>query len=98
MELRKILLKKINDQDWIIDEAILEEKWFDRRKKDFIHYGRDIEALLTHIKIAHGRRIYGKGKEMIKIISIEDIEKGYKNFAEHRKKEDEKLKTPLTNI
>lgn len=89
-ELRKILLKKIRDQDWNIDEAIIEDKWFDTRKKDFIHYGRDIEALLTHIKIAHGRRIYGKGKELIKIISIEDIEKGYKQFVEHRKKEEEK--------
>ena len=89
-ELTKIMLKKIKDQDWTIDESILQPDWFAKRQKDFIHYGRDVEVLLTHIKIAHGRRIYGKGKDLIKVIDIEDIEKGYTNFVEHRKKEEEK--------
>jgi hypothetical protein len=84
------MLKKIKEQEWTIETAAINESWFSKKGKNFIHYGRDIEALLTHVKIAHGRRIYGKSKEQMKHINAEDLERGYTQFIENSKKQEDK--------
>jgi hypothetical protein len=43
-----------------------------------------MEGLLTYVKIAHGRRIYGCPKENRKYISMEDLEKGFRGFNKHK--------------
>jgi SpoVK/Ycf46/Vps4 family AAA+-type ATPase len=90
IELRDIMLKKVKQQEWTIETAAINESWFSKKGKNFIHYGRDIEALLTHVKIAHGRRIYGKSKEQMKHINAEDLERGYTQFIENSKKQEDK--------
>lgn len=89
-ELRDIMIKKIKEQQWSIDTPAMNEEWFSAKKKKFIHYGRDIEALLTHVKIAHGRRVYGKPTEQLKHITADDLEKGYTHFIENSKKQEDK--------
>ena len=89
-ELCEIMLKKIKEQKWSVDTTVMDDKWFISKKTNFIHYGRDIEAFLTHVKIAHGRRIYGRPKERLKHITIDDLEQGYIKFSEHRKKQQDK--------
>jgi DNA helicase TIP49 (TBP-interacting protein) len=81
-ELHAIFVKKVTDNDWSTDNSI-PIGWFEKRKDKFIHYGRDMEILFTYTKISHGRRIYGKGSENRKKISIEDLNKGYKTFLEN---------------
>ncbi len=89
-ELCEIMLKKIKEQKWSVDTTVMDDKWFLSKKTNFIHYGRDIEVFLTHVKIAHGRRIYGRPKERLKHITIDDLEQGYIKFSEHRKKQQDK--------
>lgn len=84
-ELRQIFEKKIRDEGWIIniDEKI-QNNWFEKNKKEFKHYGRDMEQLLLHTKIVHSRRIYGKSRELCKKITMEDLENGHKKFVENQ--------------
>jgi SpoVK/Ycf46/Vps4 family AAA+-type ATPase len=86
-ELMEIFKKKINDIEWSLedlDEKKL-QKWFDDNNSNFKHFGRDMELLLTYVKIAHGRRIYSKTKELRKIISMDDIKSGYDVFIKNKK-------------
>jgi hypothetical protein len=90
-ELYQIFLKKVQENNWKLDEN--EEKriqWFKKHYKSFKHYGRDVEQLFSYIKICHGRRIYGKKIEK-KLISMEDMNKGFEQFTKHSSlHEDEK--------
>jgi SpoVK/Ycf46/Vps4 family AAA+-type ATPase len=88
-ELVKIMHKMVADQEWTLDEDVaLTEKWFNDKKKSFSSYGRDIEAMITYIKIAHGRRIYGNLTATKKCINMNDLNSGYKQFVANKKLEE----------
>jgi len=87
-EMMHIFKKMVVEQEWSFAEEIT-EKWFQEKKESFMNYGRDMELLFTYIKIAHGRRIYGKSKDLRKQISLEDMAKGYETFLKNRKKNKE---------
>lgn len=88
-ELLKIFEKMIHDQEWCLEESAITSKWFEQNKSDFKHFGRDVEILLTNVKICHGRRIYGKSDETKKMITKDDINSGYQSFKKNRKKTEE---------
>ena len=87
-ELYEIFLNMVGKIEWKVDDSI-NKNWFLDKKDKFESFGRDIESLLTHIKIAHGRRLYGN-EDGKKIINITDINKGYERYLSHKKKEDKK--------
>ena len=84
-ELMNIFNKKVTDQGWSLQKDCLTKEWFEKYKEHFKHFGRDVEILLTNIKICHGRRIYGK-KSTKKEIDMSDIEEGFKTFQKNKKK------------
>ena len=45
---------------------------------------------MQHVKISHGRRIYGATEGNKTELSIEDMDAGYKRFIKNKKKKDEK--------
>lgn len=85
-ELMAILKKKIQENEWNlkIDNHEL-NKWFKINYKTFKYFGRDVELLFSYIKMAHGRRLYGKSLDLRKCINMEDLEKGFQQFNEHSK-------------
>jgi SpoVK/Ycf46/Vps4 family AAA+-type ATPase len=85
-ELRQIFIKKVADSQWTLEnpETDFSVKWFEKRKNNFIQFGRDMESLFTYTKISHGRRIYGKSNEYKKRLSKEDLDKGYESFLTHK--------------
>jgi len=58
-------------------------------------YGRDIELLFTYVKICHGRRIYGKNKELRKKITQEDLDSGFKMLLENKEKQEKSFISTL---
>jgi chromosomal replication initiation ATPase DnaA len=89
-ELNKIFNKMVLDQEWSLDEKLnLPDKWFADRKDNFKNCGRDIEALITYTKIAHGRRIYGNVSANKKCITLDDLNAGYKQFSANKQKKEE---------
>lgn len=78
-ELMQIFKRKVVSADWqLIDDSVVTEKWFHANKEHLTSYGRDIEILLTYVKICHGRRIYGKHKDLRKKITRNDLDTGLK--------------------
>lgn len=89
-QLMNIFKKKVIDQEWSFEkENDLTEKWFEDKKENFKNYGRDMELLLTYVKVSHGRRIYGKQIEFKKKISLADINDGYATFISNKKNKNE---------
>ena len=93
-DLYKIFLKKVKEIGWDIDSIYnLTSEWFKNNKEYFYFYGRDIETLLSKIKLAHSRRVFCLPKEEKTKISNKDLEKGfeiYKKMGESEKRQEEK--------
>jgi hypothetical protein len=90
MELMKIFVNMVQQQGWEFENRPdIKEHWFKEKKDKFIGMGRDMEALVTYTKIAHGLRIYGKEKDIRKKISLEDMDNGYKSLLSNISKKDQ---------
>jgi hypothetical protein len=96
-ELMEIFIKKVNDAQWSF-KVKCDEKWFESKKNYFTNYGRDMENLFLSIKIVHSRRIFGKPFEEKKIISIEDMDKGFIKFCENPEVKKRELLNSNKNI
>ena len=57
--------------------------WFEKNIDYFKYYGRDMETLLSKVKIAHSRRMFGKIKVEKKVINQLDMDNGLKLFLEN---------------
>ena len=80
---------KNNDNPEIIkykEKIRLEAKeFFNKNYKNFPHYGGDIESLIMNCKIVHGKRVLFLEDAFKKVITIEDIDKGFDTYLTHRK-------------
>jgi hypothetical protein len=72
-------MKKVASIGWTMDESI-DVKWFENNAVYFKFYGRDIETLLSKVKIAHSRRVFCKSEDDKKKLMKKDLEKGFENF------------------
>jgi hypothetical protein len=94
VELKSIYEKQVHDYGWKIatdaDKNGLPESWFASRMEYFTTYGRDMETLFTKTKIAHSRRVFCLPVSEKKIITIDDLENGYKLFIENPEVKDRK--------
>ena len=92
-ELYLIFLKKVNDIGWSIfsfskegeegRSKKIDVKWFEKNKEHFKFYGRDMETLLSRIKIAHSKRVFGLSEGEKRKISYGDLEKGLELFLKN---------------
>lgn len=99
-ELKKIFIKKIKDINWSMTDEIGDE-WFKTKMEYFKFYGRDMETLLAKTKIAHGRRVFCKSKDVKTIITKKDLDKGFEMFLsnnEVRERKKEGLNVPFMYI
>ena len=86
-EMMEIFKKKVIENEWsFLDESEIKERWFSDKKQDFKNFGRDMELLLTYVKIKHGRRIFGKSVDVKKKITIDDMNAGYEMFSNNKNK------------
>ena len=88
-DLHNIFIKKIQDSGWIMNDAVINVKWFEKHKGIFKFYGRDIETLFAKTKIAHSRRVFCLEENEKKKITMSDIEKGLELYLKHGNKKDE---------
>jgi SpoVK/Ycf46/Vps4 family AAA+-type ATPase len=102
-ELYQIFVKKIKESDWSIDEEPqIHIEWFQRNMDSFPFFGRDMESLLSKIKISHSRRVFCKPEKEKKKITLEDLEKGFdiylKNDTVQNRKNKEETKKIMMNM
>jgi SpoVK/Ycf46/Vps4 family AAA+-type ATPase len=81
-DLYNIFVKKVNDINWKIYEAhsTINVNWFEKNAGYFKFYGRDIESLLAKTKIAHSKRVFCKSETEKTLITLEDLDKGFKLY------------------
>jgi AAA+ superfamily predicted ATPase len=84
-EMMQIFCKKIKDNEWLYVESDMNSQWFENKKDTFKNYGRDMEILFSYTKICHGRRIFGKLDEIIKQLTINDMNNGYEMYLKNKK-------------
>jgi SpoVK/Ycf46/Vps4 family AAA+-type ATPase len=94
-ELKSIYEKQVRDYGWTIAARtgateIVPESWFASRMDYFTTYGRDMETLFTKTKIAHSRRVFCLPTSEKKMITMEDLENGFKLFIENPEVKDRK--------
>jgi len=94
-EMRLIFEKNVNDNNWSLLEPLSDE-WFDKNKKLFNYYGRDMETLFSKVKIVHSKRVFCLEKSEKTKISHDDMENGliiYKkmNQTEQKRNEQERI-------
>lgn len=88
-ELMSIYEKQVRDYGWTT-AAVLPESWFASRMDYFTTYGRDMETLFTKTKIAHSRRVFCLPLSEKKIVTLADLENGFKLFIENPEVKDRK--------
>jgi hypothetical protein len=86
-ELWKMFKNKITAIGWMHNiQDDVGEHWFKQKYADFPAFGRDIEALIFKVKIAHSRRVYGKTEQAdLKTIVVADLDAGFSQFKESMK-------------
>jgi hypothetical protein len=86
-ELWKMFKNKITAIGWTHNiQDDVGEHWFKQKYADFPAFGRDIEALIFKVKIAHSRRVYGKTEQAdLKTIVVADLDAGFLQFKESMK-------------
>jgi SpoVK/Ycf46/Vps4 family AAA+-type ATPase len=101
-DLYKIFLKKVTDIGWsVCDSTTITSNWFKINKESFKFYGRDIETMLSKIKIAHSRRVFCRTESEKKMITLKDLDKGYDMYIKNNdvklKKEEEERQRYIYN-
>ena len=88
-ELMQIFQKKVDDIGWTLDIKHLEDSCFKHNVENFTSYGRDMELLLSKVKICHSRRVFTLADEKKTHITSEDIDNGINMFVKHKKKKED---------
>lgn len=83
-QLRAIFLKKVSDYGWTCREDEIKAEFFEKNKKAFPFYGRDIDVCFSKCKIAHAKRVLYMRPEDKKILTKGDLEEGFKIFQKDR--------------
>lgn len=104
-DLCEIFIKMIKDVDWKIDEKIITPAWFEKKMEYFKYFGRDMETLLSKVKIAHSKRVFSLAETegcMKKVITAKDLDNGFelylKNDEVKNRKESERQKQFMHSI
>jgi hypothetical protein len=86
-ELKLIFYEMVKKLGWKINQNDIETKFFKDNYTNFKNMAGDMETLLFHCKISHGKRVFCKPKEK-KIITLNDLKNGFKQFIDSRKNND----------
>ena len=82
-ELKLIFYEMVKKLGWKINENDIKTKFFKDNYSNFKNMAGDMETLLFNCKISHGKRVFCKPK-LKKIITLEDLKNGFKQFNESR--------------
>jgi SpoVK/Ycf46/Vps4 family AAA+-type ATPase len=85
-ELTEIFIVKINISKWLLSKDLKKKKniflidFFSKNIDYFPHFGGDIDTLILKCRTSHGKRIFGKEKELRKILTKEDLHNGFETY------------------
>ena len=101
-ELEEIFDLKVKTDEWKIDPTInkkAKENFFTKNMESFEYFGRSMESLFFHTKIAHSNRVFwDQTTDGRKILTMSDIEKGFERFVAHSKNSVEDIPHSVKHI
>ena len=71
---------------------------FEQNLHTMPNYGGDVETLFLNCKIIHSNRVIFSPEDVKKILTVEDVEKGFEYFSNDRRKKNSYVDKPETNI
>lgn len=87
-DLTDIFLLKVRKIGWAASEELVrvlrEERFFQSRTDDMPNFGGDVETLLFHVKIEHGKRVFGLPTSSHKLLLPKDLTLGWERYVRHR--------------
>ena len=99
-ELKEIFLLKVKKEGWDFKNTKKNNKklntFFKDNLKYFPHFGGDIETLFLNCKIVHSRRVILLPKEDKKLLTIKDVEAGFKSFLVDRRYKEDEMKNSIS--
>lgn len=90
-ELQQIFCKKVAMSGWTLQTDFFDKGWFEKRRAHFVYNGRDMESLLTKVKMAHSNRVFSLDNTEKRIIKDDDIENGYASYLKNGEKRNKEL-------
>jgi hypothetical protein len=90
-EMKDIFYAQIRRLNWKLHPELsiqYLEDFFKKNKKEFPHFGGDIETIILNCKMSHAKRVIGKPNIYHKILTIEDISNAFNKFKQNKKKEE----------
>jgi hypothetical protein len=111
-ELKQIFLLKVKKSEWkidFIDNETMEkgekekqnkklDNFFDENRENFPNYGGDMETLLLNCKIIHSKRVVFEDVSKKRLLTFNDIEKGYELYVENRQYKDGLYRNPPSHL
>ena len=98
-EMKMIFNKKVEENNWKLKNIPV--SWFEKNMDYFRYFGRDMETLFSKTKIAHSRRVFCLDDCEKKIITIEDMDKGFEKYLDNdeikKRKEQKEFNKILKN-
>lgn len=88
VELSEIFVKKVKENKLAIKSNVDIQSFFEVNRKSFPYYGRDVETLLSHIKVAHRNRTFFSSISQKGVITQADLDAGYRKYSIHNKPRD----------
>ena len=84
-ELLQIFRKLVEKDGWKLDDSINKfTPFFKKNYDEFKYYGRDMEHLFSKCKRSHSNRIFSDSDADRKLITLDDLNKGFNNFLLNR--------------
>jgi SpoVK/Ycf46/Vps4 family AAA+-type ATPase len=87
-DLSNIFIQQVYSQRWKIDKKLKNNDlslFFDKHKDFFKDNGGDTLLLFEKAKIQHSRRVFSLPKNHKRVITLEDIDKAFEVFKNHKK-------------
>ena len=95
-ELALIFRKMVHDSRWnMLLSSPETASWFDDNKYEFKFFGRDMETLLSKVKISHAHRVFGKKSYMKRNITKQDLSDGLTRFKSNKDEKSKKDEIPI---
>ena len=97
VELYAIFTKKATESGWSIAPEV-KDSWFAKNDGSFKYAGRDIETLFAKTKIAHSKRLFESSDTVRKMLTIADLDKGYKVYMDNYACKEEDDDSPIPSM
>jgi ATPase family associated with various cellular activities (AAA) len=92
--LSQILLKMLQDEELLVEDHVIQPAWFQDKLIHFPHGGGSVENLVSKMKIAHSRRVFG-GIDAIKgTITAVDRDQGFQSYVKYEKSQQKSTDGP----